>query len=304
MSRFAIALAGLLGLLASPAFAQAEIARTTIARPPQAGAVDLAAEGCDQRSETWFPDTGLPSVRNVTCPTLLPFLPAGKASGTAIIVAPGGGFMGLAIEKEGWQVATWLARHGITAFVLKYRTLATPPDQNVFVDELQKVIQGKPSSLLRLPDDTPAAARTDGLAALRWVRTHAAKFGIDPKRVGFMGFSAGGFLTRTMVAEGGVDKPDFAAPIYPNMGAMTVPADAPPMFVAIAADDFLLAPHKGFPLIESYRAARRPIEFHLFPSGGHGFGLGAPGSPEEGWIELMHKWLARSGLLVPAPVKP
>ena len=137
----------------------------------------------------------------------------------------------------------------------------------------------------------------DGIAALRQVRANAASYGIDPKRVGFMGFSAGGFLTRSVVEKGGADRPDFAAPIYPDMGAMTVPADAPPMFVAIAADDFLLARQKGLPLLDSYRAAGKSIEFHLFSSGGHGFGAGPAGSPEEGWLELMYRWMRTQGLL-------
>lgn len=112
-----------------------------------------------------------------------------------------------------------------------------------------------------------------------------------------MGFSAGGFLTRSVVEKGGADRPDFAAPIYPNMAAMTVPADAPPMFVAIAADDFLLAREKGLLLLDSYRAAGKSIEFHLFSSGGHGFGAGPVGSPEEGWLDLMYRWMRTQGLL-------
>lgn len=107
-------------------------------------------------------------------------------------------------------------------------------------------------------------------------------------------------IARTMVLADKADRTAFTAPIYPNMAPLAVPADAPPMFVAIAEDDFLLAREKGFPLIESYRAAGRPIEFHLFPSGGHGFGIGAPGTPEEGWIELLYNWMRTSGFLTKA----
>ncbi|HQS68054.1 MAG: esterase [Novosphingobium sp. 28-62-57] len=283
------------------AAAQADIARTTMPAPVQPNVIDLPVTGCNSRSEIWHPDAGLAAVRNVTCPTLRAFLPKQGATGAAVIVAPGGAFMGLAIEKEGWQVAQWLADHGIAAFVLKYRTSTTPADQGVFVDELQKALRGQPTKLPALPTDTPPYARDDGLAALRYVRANAASLGVDPARVGFMGFSAGGFLTRTMVELPKADRPDFAAPIYPNMAAMSVAANAPPMFVAIAQDDFLLAREKGFPLIESYRAAGRPIEFHLFPGGGHGFGLGKPGTPPAGWIELMYRWLDRSGLLAAQP---
>lgn len=293
--------AALLGwpALGATAHAQMEIARTTMPAPPQPGVIALPVPGCDPASEVWHPDAGKPAVRNVTCPTLQPFLPTSGATGAAVIVAPGGGFLGLAIDKEGYQIAQWLADHGVAAFVLKYRTLPTPKDQGVFVDELTKLVHGQPSTM-KLPDDTPDMARDDGLAALRLVRANAAKFGIDPARLGFMGFSAGGFLSRTMVLADKADRPAFTAPIYPNMAPLAVPADAPPMFVTIAGDDFLLAREKGFPLIESYRAAGRPIEFHLFPSGGHGFGIGAPGTPEEGWINLLYKWLGTSGFLTKA----
>lgn len=290
--------AALLGCaaFAATAHAQMEIARTTMPAPPQPGVIALPVAGCDPASEVWHPDAGKPAVRNVTCPTLLPFLPKSGATGAAVIVAPGGGFLGLAIDKEGYEIARWLADHGVAAFVLKYRTLPTPKDQDLFVDELMKLVRSQPSSM-KLPDDTPDIAREDGLAALRMVRASAVKFGIDPARLGFMGFSAGGFLSRTMALADKADRPAFTAPIYPNMAPLAVPADAPPMFVAIAQDDFLLAREKGFPLIESYRAAGRPIEFHLFPSGGHGFGIGQPGTPEEGWIELLYKWLRVSGIL-------
>ena len=112
-----------------------------------------------------------------------------------------------------------------------------------------------------------------------------------------MGFSAGGFLTRSVISHGGTDTPDFAAPIYPRMTAMQVPADAPPIFVAIAADDFLLRGIEGFPLVESYRAAEKSIDFHFFADGGHGFGLGRPGTSADGWIELFYRWMSTSGFL-------
>jgi len=101
-------------------------------------------------------------------------------------------------------------------------------------------MRGEATELEPPPSDTPDEALADGLAALRYVRQHPDKFGVDPHRVGFMGFSAGGDLTRSVVSKGGSDAPDFAAPIYPSMALLHVPADAPPMFVLIAADDFLL----------------------------------------------------------------
>ncbi|WP_245652772.1 alpha/beta hydrolase [Novosphingobium capsulatum] len=283
-------------LPAGPAVAQSGISTEAVAAPAQPDTVLLpTAERVDR--EVWHKsDGGRLAVRNVTRATLTLFRPAEPRTRAAVIIAPGGAFLGLEMDKEGWLIARWFASHGVTAFVLKYRTLPTPPDQKVFVAELDKMIAGQPS-VLAPPADTPPAALADGLAALRYVRGHAAELGIDAKRVGFMGFSAGGFLTRSVIEHGGADKPDFAAPIYPNMGPMQVPADAPPMFVAIAADDFLLARQQGLPLLESYRAAGRSIEFHLFSKGGHGFAAAAAGSPEEGWLDLMLRWMRTQGLL-------
>lgn len=288
--------------LSAPAQAQQITWSTqTLPAPLQPGAVVLSVPAGTADDEYWFheivPGGTQWSVRNITVPTLVPVLPVEGGNGAAMIVAPGGAFLGLAIEKEGWDVARWLANQGIAAFVLKYRVVPTPVDQPTFVADVTRGMSGS-ETRFHMPSDTPAEALEDGLSALRWVREHAAEYGIDPDRVGFMGFSAGGFLTRSVIEHGGADAPDFAAPIYPNMSAMTVPADAPPMFVTIAADDFLLAPHSGFPLVDSYRAAGRPIEFHLLASGGHGFGLGREGDPTEGWADTMLRWMDSIGVLL------
>ncbi|MCX9147422.1 alpha/beta hydrolase [Erythrobacter sp. WG] len=274
-----------------------------ISPPHQPGAVFLPSVAADATdTEQWMTQNGVIGVRNVSRPTLVPVLPAGPSTGAAVIVAPGGGFLGLAIDHEGWQVARWLANHGIAAFVLKYRVLPTPRDNMQFRDENNAVRNGGKASFAP-PGNTPDAALADGIAALRHVRANAAAYRVDPERVGFMGFSAGGFLTRSVVEKGGADAPAFAAPIYPSMAPMTVPAKAPPMFVLIAADDFLLQREKGLPLIESYRAAGAPIEFHLLANGGHGFGLaqGTAGKASEDWITLFHRWLGAIGMLGDAP---
>lgn len=299
-----IALSAALALaIPVPVMAQMQITWSdqALPAPAQPGAIVLSSVPAGTPDEEfWFheivPGGTEWSVRNVTVPTLVPVLPVGGGNGAAMIVAPGGGFLGLAIEKEGWDVARFLANHGIAAFVLKYRVIPTPVDQPTFVADLTSAMSGG-EGRFRPPADTPPEALADGLAALRHVRENAAEYGIDPDRVGFMGFSAGAFLTRSVIEQGGADAPDFAAPIYPNMAPMQVPADAPPMFVTIAADDFLLAPHSGFPLVESYRAAGRPIEFHLLTSGGHGFGLGRAGEPSQGWAETMLRWLQDIGVL-------
>jgi predicted SnoaL-like aldol condensation-catalyzing enzyme/acetyl esterase/lipase len=284
------------------AHAEAPYFKYEVIEPPaQTNAVTLSSVDPDEPDrEQWMLQNGNIGVRNVSRPTLTPVLPIGLSTGAAVIVAPGGGFLGLAIDDEGWKVAQWLADHGIAAFVLKYRVLPTPVSNTVWEDEFNRMIRGEKVSFAN-PADTPPESLADGLAALRHVRENAGVYGIDPQRVGFMGFSAGGFLSRSVVSDGGEDAPDFVAPIYPRMTKMRVPDNAPPMFVAIAANDFLLQGLEGFPLIESYRAAGKPIEFHLFADGGHGFGLGRPGTAAEGWIELFHRWLVTSRLIEAMP---
>lgn len=172
---------GLVLAAISPALAQTGISADTIPAPAQPNTILLpTAEKIDR--EVWHPgDGGRYAVRNVTLPALTAFRPVGKPSPASVIIAPDGAFLGLEMDKEGWEVARWFANHGITAFVLKYRPLPTPPDQKVFVAELDKMIAGQ-KSVLAPPDDTPAKALADGIAALRHVRANAADCGIDPRR--------------------------------------------------------------------------------------------------------------------------
>lgn len=291
-----LALAACLYAAGLPAWSQPRIGLEVLPAPPQPGAVQLRPEPPATDTEIWHLSDGRLGVRNVDRPTLQPFLPAGPRSGAAVIVAPGGGFRGLAIDAEGFDVARWLAGHGIVAFVLKYRVLPTPVPQGEFIQLIADAVRGtRPDA--RPPDDTPAEALADGLAALRHVRTHAAAYGLDPARVGVMGFSAGGFLTRTLIERGDSERPDFAIAVYPKMGPLNVPRNPPPLFALIAQDDFLLRGLRGFPLIDSYRDAGGAVEFHLLAGGGHGFGLGRPGTASQDWPVLLQRWLAMQGHL-------
>ncbi|MCE7798042.1 alpha/beta hydrolase [Sphingobium sufflavum] len=237
-------------------------------------------------------------VRNVTVPTLTPVLPdPAKATGAAVVVAPGGAFMLLAMEHEGWKVARWFADHGIAAFILKYRLNPTPADSG----QAAAYMGQRMAESLRDPNAAPAIteprATQDALAALRLIRSGAAQWGVDPARVGMIGFSAGAMTTMNAALEGkGADRPAFIGYIYGPLLARDVPADAPPMFAAIANDDALFSNH-SYAIIESWRTARRPVEFHAYERGDHGFGMGKPGTTTMGLLPQFRDWMAMRGLL-------
>jgi len=271
-----------------------------VSAPQEPDAIRLgsgAAEGATA-PEIWFRNGGMLTVRNVRQATLTPFLPDPvKATGAAVIVAPGGGFLMLSMESEGWLVARWLADHGIAAFVLKYRLKPTEADVPAFQQQLTALFRGAMRPDARVGEPTPDYAVEDGRAALALVRTRAAAWHVDPHRVGMVGFSAGAMtiLGVTLSAQPEA-MPAFIAPIYGSLAAVDVPAAAPPMFAAMANDDPLFG-RKGFGLIESWQKARRPVEFHLYQRGSHGFGMGARGTTSTGWIDAFYRWLEMNNFL-------
>lgn len=258
--------------------------------------------GAGQPVEEWFRQDGALQVRNVAKATLTPFLPApNAATGAAVIVAPGGGFLGLAIEEEGFRVARWLSDHGIAAFVLKYRVLPTPPNPQTFRRELVAVRTGRGQASFHPPADTPPESLADGQAALRHVLSNAKSYGIDPARTGMIGFSAGAMLTMSVtLAEDPEARPAFIAPIYGRQAAVQPPAKAPPMFALLAANDPLFA-RDGFALVQSWHKAGAPVEFHFLQNGGHGFGLGRAGTSSSDWIYGFYRWLDVNGMLKGSP---
>lgn len=271
----------------------------TIATPSDPAAIPLGTGGVEGAigSESWYLMAGKATVRNVQQATLTPVLPdKQKATGAAIIVAPGGGFMSLSMDSEGWEVAHWLADHGIAAFVLKYRLRPMPEDWKAYYAEA-----GRRMSLKNLDDPkalaTPADAIADGEAALRLVRTRAQEWGIDPTRIGMMGFSAGAMTTLSVTLNATPETmPAFIAPIYGPMNAVTVPTAAPPMFVVLAADDPLFA-KRGFALIDSWLGAKKPVELHFYQKGSHGFGMGRLNTTTTDWPESFYHWLDTNGVL-------
>jgi acetyl esterase/lipase len=308
------ALASLLAFAAS-AFAQDGTIHPLEA-PAEPGAIVLGTGGVENQPapESWFRQWGEPMVRNVSTATLTPYLPdPAKANGTAVIVAPGGGFRWLSINNEGWKIAKALNEQGIAAFVLKYRLQPTPPTLEGLRGSMNRTVAAvtppaggaapaAPAAVApRPPRPNLANQLADAEAAYALILSRAKEWGVNPGRIGMMGFSAGAGLTMHSTLNSKTMKLAFIAPIYGGMDAVDVPKDAPPMFVAIAVDDFLF--NGKFGLIESWYKAGRPVEFHLYQDGGHGFGMGYPGHPTYWWFEPFTHWLDHNGFLKAAAAK-
>jgi acetyl esterase/lipase len=216
---------------------------------------------------------------NVVTPTLTAYLPKrSKATGTGVIIAPGGAFVALAISLEGNDVARRLQERGIAAFVLKYRIV-------------EKREEGIPANMNM--DEVGKYGIADGIQALKVVRRHAAEWGISPDRVGFMGFSAGAMVTSgTLLQKDAAMRPNFAAIIYGGpFGKMPdIPAKLPPIFLAWAQDDAVaLKPIGKFH--DALKSAGHKPEVHIFNSGGHSFGMKKQGTTSDHWIDVFYYWL-------------
>lgn len=279
---------------------------TQIAIPAQPNAIELGTGPLPGATapEAWHSQYGSVFARNVTVATLTPFLPdPARATGAAVVVAPGGGFRTLSMENEGWDVARALAAKGVAAFVLKYRLNPTPADMPGFERSMREMFSG---TAARPPRMDPQQAMkglgpqiADARAAFALIRRRAAEWHVDRDRIGMVGFSAGGMLTLATALAGEDAKPAFIGDIYGPLGAVTVPADAPPLFAALAADDPFFA-NGGIGLIDNWRAAKRPAEFHLFEQGGHGFGMYPKETTSTGWFDAFVRWIGMHGMLKPA----
>lgn len=222
-------------------------------------------------------------VMNVVTPTLTAFLPdPSKATGTGIIIAPGGGFVALATSLEGTDVAKWLQRRGIAAFVLEYR-----------------VIEKKQDGIPNMDMDTAGRyGIADGIQALRVVRQHATEWGVRPDRVGFLGFSAGGMVASAAALQpDSALRPSFAAMIYgAPFGAMpAIPTALPPLFLAWAQDD-AVALGAIVRFRDALAQAKQKPEEHVYAHGGHGFGMKQQGTTSDHWIDDYYHWLEALGL--------
>jgi acetyl esterase/lipase len=243
-------------------------------------------------SKVWNEDV----VANVTRPTLTIFKPSPELkNGTAVVICPGGGFMALSIATEGTNVGKYLAAKGVTAFVLKYRLAHTGEDAT---QEFGALYADRPKYDEMIKNVTPLAL-ADGLAAVAYVRQHAAEWGISPDHVGIIGFSAGGFIVAEVAVQYAPEgRPAFVAVIY---GGLTrdarVPTDAPPMFIAAATDDQLGLAPQSIALYQKWTNAHKSAELHMYAKGGHGFGMRQQNIPTDHWIDRFADWLQLEGFL-------
>lgn len=280
--------------------------------PAEPNAIPLGTGGVENQKapETWFRQWGDPMARNITRATLTPFLPApGKANGTAVIVAPGGGYRWLSMDNEGWEVAKALADKGIAAFVLKYRLHPTPETLDDFKAWMNRPRTAPAAASSTTPGATPPSAAQmdlsnqleDAEAAYALILKRAKEWGVDKDRIGMIGFSAGAGLTMHATLHSKTMKLAFIGPIYGGMGPVEVPKNAPPMFNVIASDDFLFRGQFG--VVDSWYKAGIPVEFHLYQNGGHGFGLGNPNRTSNRWFDAFMHWLDVNAFLKAKPGK-
>lgn len=237
-------------------------------------------------------------VYNVSKPTLTVFTPdAATANGTAIIICPGGGFYGLSINSEGFDVAKWLVKKGVTCFVLKYRlahTEGNDPTKAAAATSENAEAREQQQKVIPL-------AIADGRAAIAYVRAHASTFAVNPDKIGIIGFSAGGTVAASSAFQYTKEnKPDFVAPIYAYMPTNLmgdVAEDAPPMFIVAASNDQLSLQHHSIDLFNKWNSAKHSVELHLYAEGGHGFGMRVQHLTSDTWIERFGDWLNARGYL-------
>ena len=234
-----------------------------------------------------------PQAQNIVRPVLL-YYPAEKANaaGTAVIVAPGGGFRTLMMSYEGVDVAKRMNQMGVDAFVLKYRT--------TYVDAPTPAGgRGPATTGPQAGQNVREMAGADGQQAVRVLRQHAAEFGVRPNRIGMIGYSAGGAVLLSAVYGPSDGRPDFAIPIYAAGANSNPPPDgAPPLFIAVASDDQAVGYQGSIDLFGAWRKAGVPVELHVFQTGQHGFGKKGGGADH--YLDRVEEWLKLNGWLTKA----
>jgi acetyl esterase/lipase len=247
-------------------------------------------------------------VQNVSRPTMTVYTPKGVNTGVAVVVFPGGGYKGLAIDLEGSEVCDWLVARGITCVLLKYRVPDSGPHWVASCD-----CHVDPKAPMALQD----AQRTMGL-----IRFHASEWRIDPHKIGALGFSAGGHLVANLsthwdarsypvadAADQESCRPDFAVAIYPGHmlentthpfelnPTLPVSAATPPTFLLQAVDDPVDEVENSLVYYIALKKAKVPVELHLYAQGGHAFGLRRTKLPITRWPQFVEAWLGTIGMI-------
>ena len=272
------------------------------ARPAQGTRIMLspdAAGAVSSERETQAP-WGEAIVRNVTAASLEVHWPdPAIATGAAMIVAPGGGFRFLSIDSEGEKVAQWLNSQGIAAFVLRYRVMETPAsdeDFNAKLGALMAPLFG-PSIVQEMQRLAPPAI-ADGVQAMKLLKSKAQAWSLKPERIGMIGFSAGAVVTLGVCQQAdAADRPAYAAALYTGPWAIDkLVEDAPPLFIAAAKDDVLTA-FSTPPVVKAWKQGGRPVEYKLYDSGGHGFGMKQQNKASDRWTDDFRAWLQAQGVV-------
>jgi len=244
-------------------------------------------------------------VTNVSQPTMTVYAPAGKNTGAAVVVFPGGGFQILAMDLEGTEVCDWLTSRGVTCVLLKYRVPSAPYNWQC---------DCRPHNF-----EVSVPALQDAQRALRLVRSRAAEWNIDSHKVGVLGFSAGGYLVAEVStqfkhrwyapvdsADKESSRPDFALAIYP--GHLThdghalnrnvpVSHETPPTFLLQAEDDHVDGLDQALVYYAALKNADVPAEMHVYAHGGHAFGLRPTANPITHWPALAETWMSGIGMI-------
>jgi acetyl esterase/lipase len=244
---------------------------------------------------------------NIVRPTLTVYSPKRENTGVAIVVFPGGGFEGLAIQVEGTEACDWLTSMGITCVLLRYRVPSLPYDWHC---------KCRPDNLI-----TPTAALEDVQRTMGLIRYHAAEWHLDPRKIGVLGFSAGGYLVaeistryahRLYAPVDAADKvncrPDFAVAVYPGhlwAGGkdyrlnpnIPVTHQTPPTFLVQAENDTVDGVNQSIAYYMALKDAGVPVEMHLYAQGGHAFGLRSTNLPITKWPQLVDEWLGTIGMM-------
>lgn len=267
------------------------------------------SENADYEEIMMVASYGEPLVYNVTVPTITVYQPKREINtGAAVVIAPGGGNMYLTWEAEGVNVAQWLARHGITGILLKYRTnfMGNTPEEinkrvqevlggRYFAEQGEDAVRGNGNRTRAAAPRreypltvTPTIQGDDGRQAIKMVREHAREWGIDPDKIGIMGFSAGGMLVMDVYANHDASsKPNLIAPIY-GARDINLPEDAESIPVFLCAPEFDGTPDGHFNLYKKLQEKHYPAELHFIHDAAHGWGLLYNGREWNEWIDMFY----------------